>query len=182
MGRCSAFCVCILSAIASAAAEGSNQERTSMPAMPDDAAVDMETKVEGFLVAARATKLVQRRWWRRRSKGGLFKFSSRASVATVRSDQSGTSTLTTTGNAAVDPEMKVWDVFRGSGLVRSGLLWSVLVWTCLVWSVLVWFCQVWSGMVWSGLVWSSLVWSDLVWTGLVWSDLVWTSLVWSGLV
>ena len=87
--------------IASVAADGSNQEQTLIPATNEDAAVDMETKVEGFLVAERATGLVWRRR-RQQSKGGAFELSSRASVAADNSDQAGTSTLPTTGDAAVD--------------------------------------------------------------------------------
>ena len=71
----------------------------------------------------------------------------RASVVAERSDQAETSTLTTTGDAAVDMVMKFW---RCLWWVWSVLVWSVLVWSCLSWSVLVWFCQVWSSLVWSG--------------------------------
>ena len=92
-----------------------------MPATTDDAVVDMETKVEGFLVAEKATGLVQR--WRRwrRSKGGAFELSSIASVAAERSYQAGMSMLTTTGDAAVDAETKVWGcrvAARDTGLVQ----------------------------------------------------------------
>ena len=68
----------------------------------------------------------------------------RASVAAERLDQAGTSTLTTTGDADVDTEMKVW---------------GCLPW---VWSGLVWYALFWYGFVRSGLVWSGLVCFDLV--------------------
>ena len=93
--------------ITSVKAENYDQAQTSKLITTDDAAVDTETNVEGFLVAARATGPVQRRLRRRKSKGGASESSSIASVAAKKSDQTKTSTLTTMDNAAVDTETKV---------------------------------------------------------------------------
>ena len=58
--------------IASAAAEKSDWAWTLTSIMTDDAAVDTETKVEGFFLAARATELVQRRQRRSGSRETLL--------------------------------------------------------------------------------------------------------------
>ena len=73
----------------------------------DEAAVNKDTKVEGFLVVARATGPVQRRRRRRRSEGVASESSSVASAAAEKSDRARMSASTTMDNAAVNTEAKV---------------------------------------------------------------------------
>ena len=74
----------------------------------DEAAVNKDTKVEGFLVVARATGPVQRRRrQRRRSEGVASESSSVASAAAEKSDRARMSASTTMDNAAVNTEAKV---------------------------------------------------------------------------